>query len=116
MQVPLTAMSRPVPLPMDRWTQDGRNILDPTGQVAATLRNNDEARRFVAAFNAVAGMPTDALEAWTTGIINDPVHELAAELEALIQFGPRLDERRRGERRQVERRRAPTEVRIEVKP
>ena len=68
-----------------------------------------------AAVNAVAGMPTDALEAWTTGIVNDPVHELAAELEALIQFGPRPDERRQGERRQNERRRAKTEVRIEVK-
>jgi hypothetical protein len=116
MEEPLTAVPTRDPLPLERWAQDGRNILDPTGQVAATLRTPEEARRFVAALNAVAGMPTDALEAWSTGVINDPVHQLAAELEALLEFGPHPDERRKTERRQGDRRRAATEVRIEVEP
>jgi hypothetical protein len=115
MQEPLTAVPARDPIPMERWTQDGRNVLDPAGRVAATLRTNEESRRFVAAINAVAGMPTDALEAWTTGVINDPVHQLAAELEALLVFAPCAGERRKGERRQGDRR-STTQVRIEEKP
>jgi hypothetical protein len=111
MEEPLTLGRVPDPIPEERWAQDGRNVLDPAGQVAGTLRTAEEARRFVAAVNAVSGMPTDALEAWTTGVINDPVHQLAAELEALIEFGPHPDERRRGERRQGDRRRLATLVR-----
>jgi hypothetical protein len=116
MQEPLTTVPGAAPHPMERWTQDGRDVLDPAGRVAATLRTREEARRFVAAINAVAGMPTDALEAWSTGVINDPVHELAAELEALLEFAPYPGERRKGERRQGDRRRAATQVRIEERP
>lgn len=116
MEEPLTGAPTAAPIPMERWTQDGRNVLDPAGHVAATLRTTEEARRFVAALNAVAGMPTDALEAWTTGVINDPVHQLAAELEALLEFAPYPGERRRGERRQGDRRHAVTEVRIGEEP
>lgn len=116
MEEPLTGVPVAAPLPMERWAQDGRNVLDPSGRVAATLRSNEEARRFVAAVNAVAGMPTDALEAWTTGVINDPVHQLAAELEALLESASYPGERRQGERRLGDRRRAATEVRIEGKP
>ena len=80
------------------------------------LRTQAEARRFVAAINAVAGMSTDALEAWTTGVVNDPIQDLAAELAAMIEFVPHPNERRHGERRQIDRRRAVTEVRIEAEP
>lgn len=112
---PMSNMPRLQPRPMERFTQEDQKVLDPVGHVAATARSPEEARRIVAAVNAVAGMPTDALEYWTVGVINDPVHQLAAELEALIDFGPFPNDRRKGERRQGERRRAPTEVRIEEK-
>jgi hypothetical protein len=66
--------------------------------------------------NAVAGMPTEALEAWTTGVINDPVQELAAELAAMIEFVPYPNERRAGERRRGDdRRRFSAQVRIDGK-
>ena len=113
---PMTQAVVPVAIPLDRWVQRGHAVLDPTGQVAAMLRTQAEARRFVAAINAVAGMSTDALEAWTTGVVNDPIQDLAAELAAMIEFVPHPNERRRGERRQIDRRRAVTEVRIEAEP
>jgi len=110
--IALTAVRAAIPL--DRWTQLGHAVVDPSGQVAATLRTNEEARRFVAALNAVAGMSTDALEAWTTGVVSDPVQELARELTEMIEFVPNPGERRRRERRLVDRRRPVTEVRREA--
>src|SRR5262252_2161979 len=99
---PMTRMAAPAAIPLERWTHEGSSVVDPTGLIAATFRTTDEARRFVAAMNAVAGMPTDALEAWTTGVISDPVQELAAELAAMVEFVPYPNERRTGERRRGE--------------
>jgi hypothetical protein len=112
---PMPRMAAPISVPLERWMNQGATVLDPTGQPAGTFRTTEEARRFVAAMNAVAGMPTDALEAWTTGVISDPVQELAAELAAMIEFVPYPDDRRRSERRQGEdRRRFTAQVRIDT--
>jgi NAD(P)H-dependent FMN reductase len=113
---PMIETAAPAVIPLERWTQEDRAIVDPSGRVAATLRTQEEARRVVAALNAVAGMPTEVLEGFTTGVINDPIQELAAQLGAMVEFVPRADERRSGERRQWDRRRAVTEVRIEARP
>ena len=114
---PMTRVAAPAAIPLERWTHDGPSVTDPTGRIAATFRTTDEARRFVAAINAVAGMPTDALEAWTTGVISDPVQELAAELAAMIEFVPYPNERRHSERRRGEdRRRFTAQVRIPPEP
>jgi hypothetical protein len=114
---PILRTATPPSVPLERWANEGPVVLDPTGRAAATFRTTEEARRFVAAINAVAGMPTDALEAWTTGVISDPVQELAAELAAMIEFVPYPNDRRSGERRQGEdRRRFAAQIRIDGEP
>jgi len=113
---PMLGAAAPRSIPLERWEHEGSTVVDPTGHPAATFRTTEEARRFVAAMNAVAGMPTDALEAWTTGVISDPVQELAAELAAMVEFVPYPNERRTGERRRGEdRRRFTAQVRIDGK-
>lgn len=97
---------------IDRWSREGTHVLDPDGRIAATFRNAGEARRFVAAVNAVAGMPTETLEGFTTGVIQDPVQDLAAELTTMIEFVPFPGDRRQGERRREDRRRPATQVRL----
>jgi len=113
---PMIDAAAPRSIPLERWSHEGPAVVDPTGRRAATFRTTEEARRFVAAMKAVAGMPTEALEAWTTGVINDPVQELAAELAAMIEFVPYPNERRAGERRRGDdRRRFSAQVRIDGK-
>jgi hypothetical protein len=90
----------------------GRAVFDGGGEAIAAARSDEEARRIAVALNAVVGMPTDALEAWTVGSIQDPINDLLAELESVLA-PPAAEDRRKGERRQHERRRAITEVRIE---
>ncbi len=99
-------------VPVDRWVQRGEFIFDPRGGLAATARSAEEARRIVAAINAVEGVATDALEAWTVGVISDPMNDLAGDLQAVIESPPDPNDRRRGERRRMDRRRPPTEVRV----
>src|SRR5262245_3890743 len=114
---PMMGTAAPLSVPLERWGHDGPSIVDPTGRIAATFRTTEEARRVAAAINAVAGMPTDALEAWTTGVISDPVQELAAELAAMIEFVPYPNDRRYGERRKGgDRRRFTAQVRIDGQP
>ena len=91
----------------------GKAVFDGDGEAFAAVRSVDEARRIAAALNAVVGMPTEALEAWTLGSIQDPTNDLLAQLEAVIAPPLPADRRRTGsDRRQTERRRAITEVRI----
>lgn len=96
------------------WYAVGHAVFDGSGEAVAAARSDEEARRIAVALNAVVGMPTDALEAWTVGSIQDPVNDLLAELESVLA-PPAAEDRRKGERRQRERRRAITEVRIEEK-
>jgi len=86
------------------WSYEGRNILDSAGAPLATAADPEDARRIVAAVNAVQGMPTDALESWTVEVISDPALEIG------IEAGPARretypDDRRSGQdRRQGDRR------------
>jgi hypothetical protein len=92
------------------WYAIGRAVFDGSGEAVAAVATVDEARRIAAALNAVIGMPTEALEAWTLGTIQDPTNDLLAELESVLEpFAE--DDRRKGERRKGERRHPATEVR-----
>lgn len=94
------------------WGHAGPIVLDEKGSPAAAARTPEEARRIAAAMNTVFGMPTEALEAWTVGRILDPINDVLEEIESVVAPAP-ADERRLGDRRQGDRRRALTEVRIE---
>lgn len=86
--------------------QDGRYILDASGWTLASARFPADARRIVAAINAVQGIPTDALESWTVNVIGEPIERVDAAGRAGQGDAPepfpnehRLSERRRGDRR-----------------
>jgi hypothetical protein len=96
------------------WTSADRAIFDPEGLLVARARSSEDARRIVAAINFVDGVPTEALEAWSVGSIQDPFNDLAAELESVLLTQASPVERRGGERRKGERRRAATEVRVDA--
>ncbi len=100
------------PTPIKPWYAVGRAVFDGTGEAVAAVATVEEARRIAAALNAVVGMPTEALEAWTLGSIQDPMNDLLADLESVLAPPP-ADERRQADRRQTDRRRAMTEVRIQ---
>jgi len=79
------------------WSQDGRYILDASGWTLASTRFPADARRIVAAINAVQGIPTDALESWVVNVVGD-----AAGPEKgtpAVENERRVGERRRGDRR-----------------
>lgn len=90
----------------------GKAVFDGTGEAIAAARSVDEGRRIAAALNAVVGMPTDALEAWTLGSIQDPMNDLLADLESVLAPPAGEDRRLASDRRQGDRRRPITEVRI----
>ena len=92
------------------WYAIGRAVFDGSGEAVAAVATVDEARRIAAALNAVIGMPTEALEAWSLGTIQDPTNDLLAELEAVLQPAVE-DDRRKSERRKGDRRHPVTEVR-----
>lgn len=88
------------------WTQDGRYILDAGGWTLASTRFPADARRIVAAINAVQGIPTEALESWSDNVIGEPAQALVAagdrsespDLEILSE-DRRANNRRHGDRR-----------------
>ena len=86
------------------WTQDGRYILDASGWTLASARFPADARRIVAAINAVQGIPTDALESWVVNVVGESAAEKT--VPALV------NDRRQGERRRGDRRAARPEIRI----
>ena len=96
--------------PIKPWYAIGKAVFDGSGEAVAAARSVDDGRRIAAALNAVIGMPTEALEAWSLGSIQDPTNDLLAELESVLAPPPSAD-RRGADRRQGERRRALTEVR-----
>jgi hypothetical protein len=95
------------------WYAIGKAVFDGSGEAVAAARSVDDGRRIAAALNAVIGMPTEALEAWSLGSIQDPTNDLLAQLESVLAPPPSED-RRGADRRQGERRRAITEVRIQT--
>jgi hypothetical protein len=89
------------------WAQNGRYILDAGGWTLASARFPADARRIVAAINAVQGIPTDALESWVINVIGESAgaeepaegHALEAEASESFPSERRAGERRRGDRR-----------------
>ena len=77
------------------WTQDGRYILDASGWTLASARFPADARRIVAAINAVQGIPTDALESWVVNVVG----EIGGVKPSTVENDRRIAERRRGDRR-----------------
>jgi hypothetical protein len=88
------------------WTQDGRYILDASGWTLASTRFPADARRIVAAINAVQGIPTDALESWVVNVVG----EVAGPAKTPPPGVP--VERRERDRRRGDRRTARPEIRI----
>src|ERR1700693_864433 len=92
----------------------GKAVFEGSGEAIAAARDPEEARRIAAALNSAFGIPTDALEAWSIGSIQDPVNDVLAEIESVLAPPPEQDRRghRGPDRRQTDRRRAIHEVRI----
>lgn len=96
------------------WVQKGRYVRDADGSIVVRGRSPADARRIVAAVNAVQGIRTEALERWTVQVISDPAadsvfevdFEEAREPAPPIEAQPVVFERRVAERRQRDRRRA----------
>ena len=90
------------------WIQDGRYIRDAAGAIVVRGRSYADARRIVAAMNATRSIPTEALEGWLVEDVSDPLTR--PNLEITIAEGPASPylvdpgDRRRGERRQRDRR------------
>lgn len=95
----------------------GKAVFGGSGEAIAAARSPEDARRIAAAMNTAYGIPTEALEAWSIGSIQDPVNDMLAELESVLAPPPEEDRRRhRGpDRRKGDRRRAIHEVRITEK-
>ena len=102
----------PVPANFKAYYQIGKAVFDGSGEAVAAARSPDDARRIAAALNTAYGIPTEALEAWSIGSVQDPVNDVLAELESVLA-PPRSQDRRGGDRRQGDRRRAIHEVRLE---
>jgi hypothetical protein len=81
------------------WSQDGRYILDASGWTLASARFPADARRIVAAINAVQGIPTDALESWVVNVVGETVGTEKDAAAASVENERRQSERRRGDRR-----------------
>ena len=88
------------------WAQHGREILDATGWTLGSARFPADARRIVAAINAVQGIPTDALESWFVNVIGETPGALVAAGDREPSSAPeifpgpqRSGDRRRGDRR-----------------
>jgi hypothetical protein len=87
------------------WFQNGRYILDAGGWTLASARFPADARRIVAAINAVQGIPTDALESWVVNVVGESalagraVEAVGAEVPVSFPNERRVGERRRGDRR-----------------
>ena len=88
------------------WSQDGRYILDASGWTLASVRFPADARRIVAAINAVQGIPTDALESWVVNVVGEASRAPERAAPAVER------ERREGERRRGDRRADRPEVRV----
>jgi hypothetical protein len=103
------------------WIQDGRYIRDSERHILVRAKSEVDARRIVAAINAVQGIPTEALESWNVSVLSDPGLDPGFDVEfdfddvlpptAVMPPEARAFERRVAERRRGDRRRASQAVR-----
>ena len=94
------------------WMQDGRYILDASGWTLASARFPADARRIIAAVNAVHGIPTDALESWVVNVVGEPVGRAGADRRGSGVMSEPPNERRLSERRHGDRRSSRPDLRI----
>ena len=97
------------------WSQDGRYILNASGWTLASARFPADARRIIAAINAVQGIPPAALESWVVNGVGGPVGRAGAagpESVSRGMSGSSPDERRTSDRRHGDRRVSRPELRI----
>ena len=88
------------------WRQEGRYVIDASGWTLASTRFPADARRIVAAINAVQGIPTEDLESWFVNVMGEPERVPVAEGDRAdspeLEIFPedrRASNRRHGERR-----------------
>lgn len=103
------------------WIRERRYIRDAERNILVRAKSPADARRIVAAINAVQGIPTEALESWNVQVLTDPELDPGFDVEfdfddvlpptAVMPPGARVFERRMAERRQGDRRRTNEEVR-----
>lgn len=103
------------------WMQDGRYIRDADRNILVRAKTPADARRIVAAINAVQGIPTEALESWNVQVLSDPGLDPGFDVEfdfddvlpvtAVMPPEARVFERRTTDRRRSDRRQAQVEMR-----
>ena len=93
-----------------RWTYVDCAVFDGEGFLVARARSLQDARRLAAAINFVECVSTEALEAWTVGIVRDPINDLAGELESLLTAAVPGERRSGDDRRHLDRRRPATQA------
>ena len=103
------------------WMQDGRYIRDSDRTILVRAKTPTDARRIVAAINAVQGIPTEALESWNVQVLSDPGLDPGFDVEfdfddvlpvtAVMSPEARVFERRTTDRRRGDRRQAQVEMR-----
>jgi len=94
------------------WTHEGRYILDAGQWTLASTKFPADARRIVAAVNAVRGIPTEALESWVINVIGDQVARRGGDRRGAPAEGVYPNDRRVGERRRGERRASSPQIQI----
>ena len=100
---PKKLLAPPSPVTLDGKSQTfkpfyvvDKIVYEGSGLAIATAFNPDEARRIAAALNAAYGIPTEALEAWSIGSIQDPIRRRPER--ARIRPRPAPEQDRRGTR------------------
>jgi hypothetical protein len=95
------------------WMQDGRYIQDASGWTLASARFPGDARRIIAAINAVQGIPTDALESWVVNVVAETAGRVGSDRRTAGGAAePAPNERRVAERRRGDRRSSRPELRV----
>lgn len=98
---------------LEPWAQLGKYIRDAKGRIVLSGKRPADARRVVACVNALMGVPTETVERWNIQVFGgagagpDPALASipAGAVEAIEEFVGSRD-RRLGERRRADRRRA----------
>jgi hypothetical protein len=102
------------------WAQLGRFVRDAKGRIVVRGKASEDIRRIVACVNALSGVPTETIENWTiqveggAGVGPDPaLNEIPEGAIEAIQEIVGCADRRMGERRREERRRAAKPIPVE---
>lgn len=102
------------------WARLGRYIRDSNGRIVVRGKSPVDARRVVACINALMGVPTETIENWNIQVVGgagagpDPaLSEIPADAAEALKEIIGSEDRRLGERRKGNRRRAAAATSIE---